>query len=62
MSDTDASAESAPRPFDQWNRLPEELRLEVLSHLDYFGLKRARAISKDMKELIEVRRPPKMRS
>lgn len=55
MSDSDTSAKSDPRPFDQWNRLPEELRLEVLSHLDYFELKKVGSVSKTFQEYIKVR-------
>ncbi|BGP26230.1 hypothetical protein JCM10295v2_005174 [Rhodotorula toruloides] len=43
MSDTDASSAVFLHSVDPWNRrLPEELQLNVLSYLDYFGLKNAR--------------------
>ncbi|BGO93379.1 hypothetical protein JCM10020v2_005059 [Rhodotorula toruloides] len=52
MSDTDDSAQTSPRPF-AWDRLPEELQLELLFNLDYYELKEVQAVSKNFREFVK---------
>ncbi|BGP33819.1 hypothetical protein JCM10296v2_005624 [Rhodotorula toruloides] len=55
MSATDDSAQASPRPF-VWDRLPEELQLEVLSNLDYCQLMRVAAVSKKLRGFTQSKR------